>query len=127
LGVGLVSIGTVANPVAAQDLRRAVFGAAAVANLHRAEDQSFGTELNVGGGLGIEWKRLPNLFVGGDVTRESRHASRSDRRTVSVVGAYGSQLALTAHPSSEPDVIDNVREVRISGRRSSWSALIGPA
>ena len=58
LWVGLVLISTVANPVAAQDVRPAVFGAAGVANVYRTEDQSFGTELNVGGGLGIEWKRL---------------------------------------------------------------------
>jgi len=58
LGVGLALIGTVTNPVAAQDLRPAVFGAAGVANVYRAEDRSFGTELNVGAGLGIEWKRL---------------------------------------------------------------------
>jgi hypothetical protein len=56
--VGLVLISTVADPVAAQDLRPAVFGTAGVANVYRTEDQSFGTELNVGGGLGIEWKRL---------------------------------------------------------------------
>jgi hypothetical protein len=54
----LVLISIVATPVAAQDLRPAVFGAAGVANVYRTEDQSFGTELNVGGGLGIEWKRL---------------------------------------------------------------------
>jgi len=29
-----------------------------MANVFRTEDQSFGTELSVGGGLGIEWKRL---------------------------------------------------------------------
>ena len=58
LWVGLVLISTVANPVAAQDWRPAVFGAAGVANVYRTEDQSFGTELNVGGGLGIEWTRL---------------------------------------------------------------------
>jgi opacity protein-like surface antigen len=58
LWAGLVLISTGANPVAAQDLRPAVFGAAGVANVYRTEDQSFGTELNVGGGLGIEWKRL---------------------------------------------------------------------
>ena len=58
LWVGLVLISAVANPVAAQDLRPAVFGAAGVANVYRTEDQSFGTKLNVGGGLGIEWKRL---------------------------------------------------------------------
>jgi hypothetical protein len=58
LRAGLIIIGTAANPVAAQDLRPAVFGAAAVANLYRAEDRSFGTELNLGAGLGIEWKRL---------------------------------------------------------------------
>ena len=58
LRIGLVLIGTVVNPVAAQDLRPAVFGAGAVANVYRTEDQSFGTELNIGAGLGIEWKRL---------------------------------------------------------------------
>jgi hypothetical protein len=58
LRVGLVLISTIANPVAAQDLKPAVFGAAGVANAFRTEDQSFGTELNVGGGFGIEWKRL---------------------------------------------------------------------
>ena len=46
--VGLLLIGTVAHPVAAQDLRPAVFGAAGVANVYRTEDQSFGTRLNVG-------------------------------------------------------------------------------
>ena len=55
---GLVLISTVANPVAAQDLRPAVFGAAAMANVDRTEDQSFGTHLNVSAGVGIEWKRL---------------------------------------------------------------------
>ena len=58
LWVGLVLIATVANPVAAQDLRPAVFGAAGVANVYRTEDRSFGTLANVGAGLGIEWKRL---------------------------------------------------------------------
>ena len=58
LQIGLVLIATGDNPVAAQELRPAVFGAAAVANVYRTADQSFGTELNVGGGLGIEWKRL---------------------------------------------------------------------
>jgi hypothetical protein len=55
---GLVLISTVTDPAAAQDLRPAVFGTAAVANVHRTEDQSFGTELNVGAGVGIEWKRF---------------------------------------------------------------------
>jgi len=58
LRIGLVLIGTGDNPVAAQELKPAVFGAVAVASLYRTEDRSFGTELNVGGGLGIEWKRL---------------------------------------------------------------------
>jgi hypothetical protein len=58
LWVALLLMSTVANPVAAQDVRPAVFGSAAVANVYRTEDQSFGTELNVGAGLGIEWKRL---------------------------------------------------------------------
>jgi opacity protein-like surface antigen len=55
---GLVLIGAVASPVAAQDLRPAVFGAVGIANIYRTEDQSFGTKPNVAGGLGIEWKRL---------------------------------------------------------------------
>ena len=58
LRVGLVLTSTVASPAAAQDLRPAVFGAAGVANVYRTEDQGFGTKLNVGVGLGIEWKRL---------------------------------------------------------------------
>jgi hypothetical protein len=58
LWVGLLLISTVANPVAAQDLRPAVFGAAGVAKVYRTDDQSFGTKLNVGAGLGIEWKCL---------------------------------------------------------------------
>jgi opacity protein-like surface antigen len=55
--VGPIVLCTAAG-VAAQDLRPAVFGAVGVANVYRAEDRSFGTEVNVGGGLGIEWKRL---------------------------------------------------------------------
>jgi opacity protein-like surface antigen len=57
LWVALVLV-VIAHPVAAQDARPAVFGAVGVANLYRTEDQSFGTKLNVGAGLGIEWKRL---------------------------------------------------------------------
>ena len=53
----LVVIGNAAN-VAAQELKPVVFGAAGVANVYRTEDRNFGTELNVGGGAGIEWKRL---------------------------------------------------------------------
>jgi hypothetical protein len=48
LWVGLVSISAVANPVAAQDLRPAVFGTAGVTNVYRTEDQRFGTELEFG-------------------------------------------------------------------------------
>jgi hypothetical protein len=55
---GLVLGGAVANPVAAQDRRPGVFGTIGIANVYRTEDQSFGTELSIGGGLGIEWKRL---------------------------------------------------------------------
>ena len=65
--VGPILLGTAAG-VAAQDLRPAVFGAVGVANVYRAEDRSFGTELNVGGGLGIEWRRL-GLDVDGHRTR----------------------------------------------------------
>ncbi len=55
--VGLVVIGNAAN-LAAQELTPVVFGSVGVANVHRTEDRSFGTEVNVGGGLGFEWKRL---------------------------------------------------------------------
>jgi Outer membrane protein beta-barrel domain len=58
LWVGLVLIDAIANPVAAQDLGPAVSGAVALAHVYRTEDRSFGTELNVGAGLGIVWKRL---------------------------------------------------------------------
>jgi opacity protein-like surface antigen len=56
--IGLVVIGAVADPVVAQDVRPAVFGAVGVANLFRTEDRSFGTKPNVGAGVGAEWKRL---------------------------------------------------------------------
>src|SRR5262245_266214 len=55
VGLALISV---ANPVAAEDLKLTAFGAAGVANVYRTEDRGFGTELNVGAGLGIEWKRL---------------------------------------------------------------------
>jgi opacity protein-like surface antigen len=58
LQTGLVATGMLAAPAAAQDVRPAVFGSAAVANIYRAEDRSFGTELNLGGGAGFEWRRL---------------------------------------------------------------------
>jgi opacity protein-like surface antigen len=47
-----------AAPAAAQEVRPVLFGAAGFANIFRTEDQSFGTELNLAGGGGIEWKRL---------------------------------------------------------------------
>jgi hypothetical protein len=56
--IGLFMVGSVAKPVAAQDITRVAFGTLGLANVYRTEDQSFGTKLNVGGGLGIEWKRL---------------------------------------------------------------------
>ena len=55
---GLVMVGTSVMPARAQDLRPSVFGSAAAANLFRAEDRSFGTELNIGAGAGVEWRRL---------------------------------------------------------------------
>ena len=87
--LGLVVIGNAANPVAAQDLRPAVVGTAGMVNVYRTEDQSFGTELNVGGGLGIEWKRL-GLDV--ELHRDARpHASggpvRHRQRSMRRLGA----------------------------------------
>lgn len=56
LALAMLVVGTI--PAAAEDIRPGVFGAVGVANVRRAEDRSFGTELNGGGGAGIEWKRL---------------------------------------------------------------------
>lgn len=58
VGIGMVLVAVVAGPVTAQDIRPAVFGAVAVANVYRTEDQSFGTKPNIGAGIGIQWKRL---------------------------------------------------------------------
>jgi opacity protein-like surface antigen len=65
--VGPIVLCTVVG-VAAQDLRPVVFGSVGVAKVYRTEDRSFGTELNVGGGVGIEWGRL-GLDVDGHRTR----------------------------------------------------------
>ena len=46
------------HAAAAQELRPGVFGTIGIGNAHRAEDRSFGTGLNAGGGAGIEWRRL---------------------------------------------------------------------
>ena len=56
LTLAIVVLG--AHAAAAQDLRPGVFGAIGIANVSRAEDRSFGTELNAGAGGGIEWTRL---------------------------------------------------------------------
>jgi hypothetical protein len=58
LWLGLMLTGTVSNLAEAQGLRPAVFGAVVVAHIYQTENRSIGTELNVGGGFGIEWKRL---------------------------------------------------------------------
>jgi hypothetical protein len=63
VGPIVIVMGTAAG-VAAQELRPAVFGDLGVANVYRAEDRSFGTELNVGGGVGIEWRRLGLDVIG---------------------------------------------------------------
>jgi hypothetical protein len=57
LGIALISLGAV-KPAAGQEPKPAVFGALGFANVYRTEDQSFGTELNLGAGIGAEWKRL---------------------------------------------------------------------
>ena len=54
--LGLFLLGTVTG--ASAQVTPAVFGNFGIANVYRAEDRSFGTELNVGGGLGIEWRRF---------------------------------------------------------------------
>jgi opacity protein-like surface antigen len=58
LQIALLAFGMLAAPAAAQGVKPGVFGSAAVANVYRGEDRSLGTEFNVGGGAGIEWKRL---------------------------------------------------------------------
>src|SRR5574338_227093 len=49
---------TGASALAAQELRPVAFGSISLANLYRTGDQSFGSDLNVCAGGGIEWKRL---------------------------------------------------------------------
>jgi hypothetical protein len=56
--ISLLLLSLIVDPVAAQELKPAVFGAVGFANVSRAEDQSFGTKLNVAVGVGVEWKRL---------------------------------------------------------------------
>jgi hypothetical protein len=56
--ISLAIFALAAQTAEAQDIRPGVFGALGIANVRRAEDRSFGTELNIGGGAGIEWKRL---------------------------------------------------------------------
>jgi hypothetical protein len=58
LRIGIMLVAAAASPLAAQELRPAIFGAVGVANVYRTEDRNFGTKPNVGVGLGIEWKRL---------------------------------------------------------------------
>lgn len=55
---GLFLFCAFAATAGAQDLTPSAFGSASVMNVHRAEDQNFGTNANLGGGIGIEWKRL---------------------------------------------------------------------
>jgi outer membrane protein with beta-barrel domain len=87
LRVGVLLIGTVAHSVAAQDLRVAVFGAAGVANVYRTEDQSFGTTLNVGVGLGIERKQIG---LDAEVHRTIGLTPRAVRCAISNVPCVGS-------------------------------------
>jgi Outer membrane protein beta-barrel domain len=56
--VTCAAIGSLADPVAAQGLKPTIFGTVGLANVYRADDRSFGTKLDVGGGLGVERKRL---------------------------------------------------------------------
>lgn len=55
---GVLLMAAAGTPVAAQELKPSVFGSVSAMNVHRTEDQNFGTNPNVGGGFGIEWKRL---------------------------------------------------------------------
>lgn len=86
LPVSLLLAGAAADNVSAQDLRPVVFGAAAAANVSRAEDRSFGTGLNVGGGFGIEWKRLG---LDAEVHRTTRLTPRTVQCAVSAVPCIG--------------------------------------
>jgi opacity protein-like surface antigen len=47
-----------AAAAAAQEVRPVVFGSAGLATVYRGDDRNFGTEPNLGGGAGIEWRRL---------------------------------------------------------------------
>lgn len=58
MACGLILLGAFSTPVAAQELRPSVHGSISAMNVHRTEDQNFGTNPNVAGGFGIGWKRL---------------------------------------------------------------------
>lgn len=46
------------HPLFAQGFTPVAFGSVSFANLYRTEDRSFGTDLNIGAGGGMEWQRL---------------------------------------------------------------------
>lgn len=74
LAVALLTTGGV-GAVSAQQPTPVAFGSISLANLHRAGDQSFGTDLNIGAGGGIEWKRLGvDLEVHRTIGLETRSA-----------------------------------------------------
>ena len=83
----VIVLAAAAAPAAAQTLRPVVFGAAAMANVSRAEDRSFGTELNLGAGAGVEWKRLG---VEGEIHRTLGLAPRAVSCSIPGVPCVGS-------------------------------------
>jgi opacity protein-like surface antigen len=79
--VGSIWFSTIPSVVTAQTLKPGVFGTAGVANVYRSEDRSFGTKLNIAGGVGLEWKRLG---IDAEVHRTLGLAPRTVRCAVSV-------------------------------------------
>ena len=67
-GMLVVMSGMFAN-AQAQELRPVLYGTVGFSNVYRAEDRNFGTAVDAGGGVGIEWKRLGidgDFFRGGE-------------------------------------------------------------
>jgi hypothetical protein len=80
-------ISTAASVASAQEAARVIFASASVAELYRADDRNFGTELNVGAGLGIEWKRVG---LDAEIQRTVGLTPRAARCSVANVPCIGS-------------------------------------
>ena len=56
--LGAATVSLAAAPALAQEVRPTLFGTIGATYVYRVEDQGFGTGTDIGGGGGIQWKRL---------------------------------------------------------------------